>query len=113
MQHKKPFSLEATRKENLSLALFKTEWNGACQIVSLIYEDMAKLYHDEADFFTVDFEKETSLSKEFGIVEVPTILFFKNGALVDHAVGMTAKNLLIAKIESALNPSNDHSSKNI
>jgi thioredoxin 1 len=113
MYKKSRFTREATQNEKLTLALFKTEWNGACQIVSMIYEDLEKSYRDNAGFFTVDFEEDPELSGEFGIREVPTILFFKEGQLVDHAVGLTAKNELITKIESALNPSNTNPSINI
>lgn len=104
MYKKSRFTREATKNENLTLALFKTEWNGACQIVSMIYDDLAKSYRGNAGFFTVDFDEDPDLGSEFGIREVPTILFFKDGQLVDHAVGLTAKNELISKIESALNP---------
>src|SRR6476619_2028923 len=106
MQKEKRFTREVTQNGTLTLALFKTEWNGACQIVSMIYDDLAKSYEGNAGFFTVDYEKDPDLGTEFGIREVPTILFFKEGQLVDHAVGLTAKNELISKIESALNPSN-------
>jgi thioredoxin 1 len=109
MHKKNRFTREATKNETLTLALFKTEWNGACQIVSMIYEDLAKSFQDNVGFFTVDHEKEPALSSEFGVRDVPTILFFKNGQLVDHAVGLTAKNVLISKIESALNSSNSQS----
>ena len=107
MHKKNRFTREATKNETLTLALFKTEWNGACQIVSTIYEELAKSYQAHAGFFTIDHEEEPALGREFGIQEVPTILFFKNGQLVDHAVGLTAKNELISKIESALNSSNN------
>jgi thioredoxin 1 len=101
------FTREVTESESLTLALFKTEWNGACQIVSMIYEDLANAYQGDAGFYLVDHEKEPALGSEFGIRELPTILFFKNGQLVDHAVGLTPKNVLIAKIESALHSSNN------
>ena len=113
MQKKNRFNREATENERLTLALFKTEWNGACQIVSMIYDDLAKSYQHDAGFFTVDFEENPELSSEFGIREVPAILFFKKGQLIDHAVGLTAKNVLITKIESALNSSNTNPSINI
>lgn len=109
MRKNNHFDRETTKNETLTLALFKTEWNGACQIVSLIYEDLRKSYGRQAGFFTIDHEKEPVLSKEFGIQEVPTILFFKNGQLIDHAVGLTGKNELIAKIESALKTQNKQS----
>ena len=91
MHKKNRFTREATKNETLTLALFKTEWNGACQIVSTIYEDLAKSYQAQAGFFTIDHEEEPALGREFGVQEVPTILFFKSGQLVDHAVGLMAK----------------------
>jgi thioredoxin 1 len=112
MRKNNHFNREAIKNETLTLALFKTEWNGACQIVSMIYEELRKSYRRQAGFFTIDHEKESALSKEFGIQEVPTILFFKNGQLVDHAVGLTAKNELITKIESALKTQIDNPSIN-
>ena len=68
----------------------------------MIYDDLSIVYDGSANFYTVDIEEEKRLSKAFGIMEVPTILFFRNGELIDHAVGMISKNALIAKIETAL-----------
>jgi thioredoxin 1 len=107
MHRKNRFTRELTKSGTPILALFKTEWNGACQIVSMICEDLAKSYQGDIHLYTIEQEEEPALVREFGIQEFPTILFFKNGQLVDHAVGLTAKNVLIAKIESALNPSNN------
>jgi|SRR5450432_226315 len=90
----------------VSLVQFKAEWNGASQIISMIYDDLARSYQGMADFHIVDVEKETELSSSFGITEVPTILFFKSGQIIDHAVGLMPKNVLIAKIEMALNHTN-------
>ena len=91
--------MEGTR---LSLVQFKREWNGASQIVESIYNDVAKSYKSTVNFYSVDVEKEQGLASEYGVMEIPTILFFKNGKLVDHLVGLTPKNLLIEKIENAL-----------
>lgn len=86
----------------LSLVHFKTEWNGASQIVTMMYEDLAKSYKGVANFFTVDTETESVLAKEYGISEIPAILFFRNGEVIDHAKGLIPKNALISKIEMAL-----------
>jgi len=63
-----------------------------------------RLTKDRLIFFTVDFEKEKKLVAELGIIEVPAILFFRSGRVVDHAAGLTSKNILISKIENALIP---------
>jgi thioredoxin 1 len=100
------FNRKLAEGKLLSLVQFKTEWNGASQIISMIYDDLARSYQGMIDFHVVDFEKETELSKAFGVTEVPTILFFKGGQIIDHAIGLVPKNVLIAKIETALNTIN-------
>ena len=99
---KKEFANEVAGSLTLSLVQFKTEWNGACQIVSMIYDDLAKSYKGMVNFFTVDMETESLLAKEYGVSEVPAILFFRNGKIIDHAKGLIPKNVLISKIENAL-----------
>ena len=96
------FKKEVTESATLSLVQFKTDWNGASQIVSMIYNDVAKSYTGIANFHTVDFENEMALVNEYGVTEVPTILFFKSGKVIDHIVGLIPKNVLITKIENHL-----------
>ncbi len=98
----KNFKKEVLESMTLSLVQFKTEWRGSCQIVSMIYDDLAKSYNGLVNFYTVDFENEGGLVTEYGVMEAPTILFYKNGKLIDHSIGLIAKNLLISKIENAL-----------
>lgn len=86
----------------LCIIQFRTEWSGSCQIMQPIYEEMARYYKGQADFFCVDADHETQLYTQYGIKEIPTILFFKNNELVDCASGLISKNKLIAKIENAL-----------
>jgi len=99
---KKEFANEVAGSTTLSLVHFKTEWNGASQIVSMMYEDLANSYGGVANFYTVDMETEKVLAKEFGVSEIPAILFFRNGEVIDHAKGLIPKNALISKIEIAL-----------
>jgi len=105
MRSKMSLNEKLAEGKTLSLVQFKAEWNGASQIISMIYDDLAHSYQGMADFHVVDVEQETELSNSFGVSEVPTILFFKSGQIVDHAIGLTPKNILIAKIEAALNNS--------
>ena len=106
---KNNFKKEDIKSKNLTLVHFTTAWNGASQIVSMIYEDLAGIFNGAAEFYTVDFEKESVLGKEYGIMESPTILFFKNGQLVDHTVGLVSRIVLITKIENALQISDNDS----
>lgn len=102
MTTKNEFRAEVINSTGLTLVQFKKEYNGACQIVSSIFKDLSKTYKEQVDFFTVDIEKQPDISKRYGIVEIPTILFFRAGEIVDHVKGLTPKNVMIAKIENAL-----------
>ena len=96
------FKKEVIDSLQLSLVQFKKEWNGASQIIEPVYNDLAKSYNGVVNFYTVDVEKERGLKSEYGVMDIPTILFFKSGKIIDHAVGLTPKNILISKIENAI-----------
>jgi thioredoxin 1 len=102
MISKQDFKKEVIDSLSLSLVQFRKEWNGACQIISPMYEELANSYRGQAKFFTVDVEKETGIDNEYGVMEIPTILFFKSGKIIDHVTGLTPKNIVISKIENAL-----------
>lgn len=90
------------KAKKLCLVQFKTEWSGTCQIMHPVYEELARYYKGSADFFWVDADQEKHLLTQFGIKDVPTILFFKSNEIIDVATGLVSKNKLIAKIENAL-----------
>lgn len=102
---KTTFKKEVVDSTGLALVHFTTEWNGACQIISPVYEELARSYTGQVGFYTVDVEKETGIDTEYGVMELPTILFFKSGRVIDHITGLIPKNLIIAKIENALTTS--------
>lgn len=99
---KSHFKKEVLESGQLSLVHFKTEWSGACHIIHPAFEELSRSYTGVADFFSVDVDQEAGIAAAFGVQEYPTILFFQNGQLVDHAVGLIPKNTLITKIENAL-----------
>jgi thioredoxin 1 len=93
---------------HLSLVHFRTEWSGACHIITPVYEELSNVYKGMADFFSIDVEQETGVDRELGVWEIPTILFFRDGKVVDHVVGLVPRKMLIAKIEHALTINNHH-----
>ncbi len=99
---KETFEQEVINNISLSLVQFKTDWNGACQIVSAMYDVLAASYKGMVNFYTIDMEKENDLANKYGIIEIPIILFFKSRKVIDHVVGLIPKNTLIFKIENAI-----------
>jgi len=99
---KSDFQKQVIESNLLSLVQFKKQWNGLSQIIEPVYNDLAKSYEGMVNFYTVDVEKEKGLESEYGVMEIPTILFFKSGMIVDHLIGLTPKNIIISKIEDAM-----------
>jgi thioredoxin 1 len=104
---KEMFEEDVINNINLSLVQFKTEWNGACQIVAAMYKELESSYRGIVNFYTVDKDKEQELAERFGIIEIPAILFFRSGKVIDHAIGLIPKNVLIQKIENAISSANN------
>jgi thioredoxin 1 len=99
----KVFTQQIINGTGLQIVRFCTEWSGPCQIMAPIYREMYNRYKQSASFYRIDVDKSPLLKKEFGIVELPSILFYKNGNVIDHAVGMISRDVLIEKMEKQLN----------
>jgi thioredoxin 1 len=102
---KEEFKKEVINNSRLALVHFKTDWSGACQIIAPVFEELSKSYTGQVSFYTLDIEKETGIDNEYGVMELPTILFFSKGEIIDHVTGLIPKNVMIKKIENALTSS--------
>lgn len=96
------FAKEIIEAAGLAIVQFRSEWNGGCQIMAPVYEELSKHYSSKARFFTINAEEEKAIVKEYRVTELPTIMIFRQGELIDIIIGLTAKNILITKIEAAI-----------
>jgi len=78
-----------------------TEWCGPCRAIAPFIEQMAKEYEGKALIFKVDAEKCPNVAEKYGIISVPTFLFFKGGELVDKQTGIS-KPALTEKLNALL-----------
>lgn len=99
---KNNFKEQVLQNTGLSMVNFYAEWNGASQMMIPVYDQLASTYSSMINFYSVDIDNDPSLKDEYGIMELPTVLFFQNGAVVDHVAGMISKNAFIAKLENTL-----------
>ncbi len=81
---------------------FWAAWCGPCRMVGPIVEEMANEYEGKAVIGKVDVDAYGSISAEFGVRNIPTIIFLKNGEVVDKSVGAVPKAQLVAKLEALL-----------
>ena len=81
---------------------FWAEWCGPCRVIAPHVEQIATEYEGRAVVGKVDVEQCPDISSRYGIRNIPTLLFFKGGELVDKHVGMTAKAELANKLNALL-----------
>lgn len=81
---------------------FWAEWCGPCRMISPIVEEAAQEYQDKVVVGKINIDDNSAITQNFGIRNIPTLLFFKGGELVDKHVGAIRKPELIEKINNLL-----------
>ncbi len=81
---------------------FWAEWCGPCRMVSPIVEEIGEEYKEKVLVAKLDVDSNPNTTVKFGIRNIPTVLFFKNGEVADKQVGAVPKNNLVSKLEALL-----------
>lgn len=81
---------------------FWAEWCGPCRMVGPIVEELSHDFEGKLLVTKLDVDSNPETAMKFGIRNIPTILFFKGGRLVDKHVGAAPKATLSAKVNSIL-----------
>ena len=81
---------------------FWAPWCGPCKMVGPIIDELAGEYEGKVLIGKCDVDENGDVAAEYGIRNIPTVLFFKNGELVDKQVGSAPKSVYVTKIEALL-----------
>ncbi|ADG93655.1 thioredoxin [Arcobacter nitrofigilis DSM 7299] len=95
-------NIEDTVKEGVSLVDFWAPWCGPCRMIAPVIEQLAEEFEGKAKICKVNTEVEQDLTVKYEIRSIPTILFFKDGEIVDQLIGTTTKGALEEKINKYL-----------
>lgn len=95
-------NMEETIKEGVVLVDFWAPWCGPCRMLAPAIEQLAQEFEGKAKICKVNTEAEPDLTAKYEIRSIPTILYFKDGKIVDQAIGATTKTKIEEKLNSLI-----------
>ena len=95
-------NFEETTKEGVSMVDFWAPWCGPCRMIAPVIEELAADFEGKAKICKVNTDEEQDLAVKYGIRSIPTILFMKDGQVVDQVIGASSKQAFTDKINSLL-----------
>ena len=98
----KNFADEVLKADLPVLVDFWATWCGPCRSISPIVEELAGSYEGRVVFAKMNTDECPATPSQFGIMSIPSLLLFKDGTLLDRAVGMRPKKALQEWIDGAL-----------
>lgn len=79
---------------------FYASWCGPCKILSPMLDDLAGPLTNKVKFVKINVDEATALAQRMEIEAMPTLLFFRNGKVVDRSVGLPSRDMLKTRLES-------------
>ncbi len=94
------FKDEVLGSDQPVLVDFWAAWCGPCRMIAPIIEELAGEFEGRAKVAKLDVDNNPRVAMQFGVRSIPTLLFFKDGQVVDQLIGASSKRVLADKLES-------------
>lgn len=96
----KNFDSEVLKSKLPVLVDFFADWCGPCKMLAPIVEKLAEDYEGKAKVVKLNVDESLDSAQKYGVMSIPTLIFFKGGKQVDRAVGVLSKDALAEKLEA-------------
>lgn len=96
------FKKEVLESELPVLVDLWAPWCGPCQMIAPIVEDLAKEYSGKIKIGKINIDENPAVPTQYGVMSIPTLMFFNKGKVIEQAVGALSKAELKKKIEHNL-----------
>jgi thioredoxin 1 len=96
------FDDEILQADKPAMVDFWAPWCGPCKAIGPVIEDLAGTYGDQVKFTKCNVDDNPVTPGKFGIKAIPTLIFFKDGKVVDQITGMVAKSKLEDSLKKVL-----------
>ena len=93
---------ELLQSEKLVIVDFWATWCGPCRMLTPILDEVEEEMPDQIQVVKVNVDDADEIAAQFRIMSIPTLLFIKNGEIVEKTVGAMPKNVLVEKINANL-----------
>jgi len=97
-----PANFEEITNSGVSMVDFWAPWCGPCRMIAPVIEELAEEFEGKANICKVNTDEEQDLAVKYGIRSIPTIIFMKDGEVVDTMVGASSKQAFTDKINSLI-----------
>jgi thioredoxin 1 len=98
------FEAEVIQSDRMVIVDFWATWCGPCKMIAPILEEVASEYEDQVKVAKLDVDSNNRTAGKYGIMSIPSLLFFRNGEEVDRVIGAIPKSQLMARLERVLAP---------
>ena len=96
------FEKEMLESKQPILVQISADWSGACHIMAPIIEQLSADYKGQIKVGKLDIDANERVAKEYSVRDLPILLFFKDGQLVDHNIGVVPKEVIAVKVKALL-----------